>query len=57
MITYLKIKELALDTETRDDSLSAGRGPGWAYGSVKIYGVSIAWDGGSFYAPVRHTDW
>ena len=51
-----KIKELALDTETRDDSLSAGRGPGWAYGSVKIYGVSIAWDGGSFYAPVRHTD-
>ena len=51
-----KVKEIALDTETNDMSLSAGRGPGWAYGNVKISGVSVAWDNGAFYAPVRHPD-
>ena len=51
-----KVKEIALDTETNDMSLSAGRGPGWAYGNVKICGVSVAWETGAFYAPVSHPD-
>lgn len=45
---------IAIDTETRDDTLSLGRGPGWAYGAGYICGVSAAWKGGSLYAPVKH---
>jgi DNA polymerase I-like protein with 3'-5' exonuclease and polymerase domains len=55
-----KVTELALDRETRDDGLAAGRGSGWPYRSGHIVGVSSAWrEGGevrSFYAPVRHPD-
>jgi len=51
-----KVREIAIDTETRDDSLSSGRGPGWAFGSTKICGVSAAWDGGAFYAPLSHVE-
>jgi DNA polymerase-1 len=47
---------IAVDTEGRDDSIGAGRGSGWVYGSGFISGVAVAWDGGSLYAPVRHPD-
>lgn len=53
--------EVALDTETRDDSLSNDRGPGWAYGLGYITGVSwaVAEADGSIssgYAPIRDPD-
>ena len=47
---------IAVDTEGRDDGISNGRGSGWPYGSGFISGVAVAWDGGRFYAPVRHPD-
>lgn len=47
---------VALDCETRDDALSAQRGPGWAWGAGKIIGVSAAWDGGAGYYPIAHPD-
>lgn len=50
------LKRIALDTETKDDGLSAGRGPGWAHKAGFITGYSAAWDGGEFYAPVRDPD-
>lgn len=55
-----KVRELALDRETRDDGLAAGRGSGWPYRAGRIVGVSAAWHQGaevhSFYAPVAHPD-
>jgi len=47
---------LALDTETRDDGLSSGRGPGWATGAGRIVGVSVAVTGRSWYIPVAHPE-
>lgn len=47
---------VAIDRETRDDGLAAGRGPGWAHGAGHVIGCSVAWKGGSFYAPLRHPD-
>ncbi len=49
-------KMIAVDTEGRDDGIGSGRGSGWPYESGFICGVSAAWDGGAFYAPVRHPD-
>lgn len=51
-----KVRELAFDTETRDISLSNGRGPGWVYNMGHVCGLSVAWQGGSFYAPINHPD-
>lgn len=48
--------DLALDTETKDDGLSAGMGPSWFRKGGHIAGLGAAWQGGSFYAPVRHPD-
>jgi DNA polymerase I-like protein with 3'-5' exonuclease and polymerase domains len=47
---------VALDREVRDDGLSAKRGPGWAYRAGHVCGMSAAWDGGAFYAPIRHPE-
>lgn len=49
-------REVAIDTETRDGGLSAGRGPGWATGDGHLCGVSVAWEGGSAYLPLAHPD-
>ena len=49
-------KYVALDTETRDLSLAAGMGSGWPYGNTTLCGVSAAWEGGAFYAPIAHPD-
>lgn len=55
-----KIGELALDTETKDDGLAQGRGPGWVYGAGYIAGVGVSWRAGKqlkkIYVPVRHPE-
>src|SRR4051794_15759885 len=50
------VDEVALDTETRDDGLNAGAGPGWAFNAGYLCGVSIAWAGGATYLPLRHPE-
>lgn len=47
---------VAIDTETRDDGLAQGRGPGWVHHDGWLCGASWAWAGGSGYAPIRHPD-
>lgn len=47
---------VAVDTETRDDGLAKGIGPGWVYDMGHLAGVSVAWEGHSLYVPVRHPD-
>src|SRR5689334_9845642 len=37
------VSDIAIDLETKDDGLAAGRGSGWARGQVKIAGMGIAW--------------
>jgi Mesyanzhinovviridae DNA polymerase len=55
-----RVAEIAEDTETRDDGLASGRGPGWAYRAGHLSGVSWAWreDGEtrSIYVPVADPD-
>jgi DNA polymerase I-like protein with 3'-5' exonuclease and polymerase domains len=54
------VKEFAVDTETRDEGLSSGRGPGWVYRAGHITGFSLAYgspsDEKSLYVPVRDPD-
>ena len=49
---------VAIDLETKDDGLAAGRGSGWARGQVRIAGMGVAWgQPGQVrgqYFPVRH---
>ena len=53
---------VAVDTETRDDGLAQGRGPGWVHRDGWLCGVSWAAHGmpreagGVGYAPIRHPD-
>jgi DNA polymerase I-like protein with 3'-5' exonuclease and polymerase domains len=51
---------IALDLETKDDGLLAGRGSGWPWGAGYICGVSIAYriegDVRAHYFPLRHPD-
>lgn len=50
-------RELALDTETRDDGLAHDRGPGWATGRGYVAGVGASvGPGESVYLPIRHPD-
>lgn len=55
-----KIKQMAIDSEGRDEGIAAGRGAAWPYRGGHICGVSAAWrEGGeirSIYAPTRHPD-
>jgi DNA polymerase I-like protein with 3'-5' exonuclease and polymerase domains len=48
--------EIALDSETRDYSLAANRGPGSYTKSGYIIGLSLAWSRGKIYVPIRHPD-
>lgn len=48
---------VAIDTETRDDGLSANKGPGWALGPAGyLCGVAYAADGVKGYIPVAHPE-
>lgn len=47
-------RRVALDTETRDDGLRADVGSGWPMRRGYVAGVSVAWEGGSVYAPLAH---
>jgi hypothetical protein len=51
---------IALDTETKDGGLLAGRGSGWPWGDGYVCGISVAWraEGGirAHYIPLRHPD-
>jgi Mesyanzhinovviridae DNA polymerase len=51
---------VALDTETKDNGLRTGWGPGWPIKDGHICGVSLAWREGkcvkSGYWPLRHPD-
>lgn len=47
---------VALDTETRDDGIAGGVGPGWVYDMGHLCGVSVAWGDQTLYVPVRHPD-
>lgn len=55
-----KMRDVAIDSETKDDGLASGRGPGWAYKAGHIAGIGAAWRQGgelcSFYAPLRHPE-
>lgn len=55
-----KIDVVAIDTEEKDDGLANGRGPGWAFGSGYVSGVSAAWRAGkemrSIFVPIAHPD-
>ena len=37
--TLRNVEEIGLDTETKDEGLASGRGPGWAFGAGYIAGV------------------
>jgi len=45
---------VAIDTETRDDGLAEGRGPGWHMHAGWLAGVSVAWEDQAIYLPIRH---
>jgi len=57
-----KHKVIALDRECKDNGLTTGIGPGWAFGSGggHVCGTSVAWRDGSeihsAYFPIRHPD-
>lgn len=55
-----KEEEVAIDTETRDDTLSNKMGPGWFKGVVRnagyVCGVSVAWRDQAVYIPLAHED-
>jgi DNA polymerase I-like protein with 3'-5' exonuclease and polymerase domains len=52
--------EVALDLETRDDTLANRMGPGWYKGIIRnvgfICGISAAWRDQSIYIPLAHPD-
>jgi DNA polymerase I-like protein with 3'-5' exonuclease and polymerase domains len=54
------VEEIGLDTETVDQGLADGRGPGWAFKHGHVAGVGIAWRQGAevhkIYIPVQHPD-
>jgi DNA polymerase I-like protein with 3'-5' exonuclease and polymerase domains len=51
---------VALDTETRDDRLSAKMGSGWPFGEGYVCGISVAYreenELRALYFPIRHPD-
>jgi DNA polymerase I-like protein with 3'-5' exonuclease and polymerase domains len=49
-------KIIALDTETRDYRLATGKGQGGYTKSGYVIGLSLAWETGSIYIPLRHLE-
>jgi DNA polymerase I-like protein with 3'-5' exonuclease and polymerase domains len=50
------VKEIGIDSETRDDGLRAKRGPGWVYHNGRVVGFSVAWGETAQYFPIEHPD-
>lgn len=54
------VDEIGLDTETKDEGLASGRGPGWAFGAGYVAGVGVAWREDrnirKIYVPIRHPE-
>jgi DNA polymerase I-like protein with 3'-5' exonuclease and polymerase domains len=52
--------EIAIDTEERDNGLASGHGPGWAFRSGYIAGISVSYgvpgNEQAFYIPLNHPD-
>ena len=48
--------EVGLDTETRDDGLAGGRGPGWHANLGYVAGISVSWREHAVYINLRHPD-
>ena len=51
---------IGLDTETKDEGLVSGRGPGWVYKAGYVAGFSVSWRSGGtkqkVYVSLRHPD-
>jgi hypothetical protein len=56
-----RVSIIALDTETKDGGLLAGRGSGWAWGDGYVCCISVAWRAEcgirAHYLPLRHPGW
>lgn len=48
--------DLSIDTETRDDGIESGLGPGWPFGLCRCIGISMAWLDQKIYLPIRHIE-
>lgn len=55
-LPLIRDDDIAIDTETRDNGLARGTGPGWHTRDGYVLGASVAWSGGSIYVPVAHPD-
>ena len=55
-----RVSEIGFDTETKDEGLASGRGPGWVYRAGRIAGLSLAWGAPgkerAIYVPISHPD-
>jgi len=47
-------KTIAIDLETRDDGIGAGKGPGWATNDGYVVGIAVAAGDFHGYFPIRH---
>jgi DNA polymerase I-like protein with 3'-5' exonuclease and polymerase domains len=50
------VNVVALDCETKDLWIQAGKGPGWPARAGSIVGLSVAWGGQACYIPINHPD-
>jgi len=49
-------KTIAVDLETRDDGIGAGKGPGWATNDGYVVGIAVAAGDFHGYFPIRHAN-
>jgi len=49
-------KTIAIDLETRDDGIGAGKGPGWATNDGYVVGIAVAAGDFHGYFPIRHAN-
>jgi len=51
-----KHKTIAIDLETRDNGIGAGKGPGWATNDGYVVGIAVAAGDFHGYFPIRHAN-